>query len=338
MTLPWHAKAWGALDREALPQSLLLTAMAGTGEEAFARRLVQGQLCSAPKEDGAPCGACAECHLFEAATHPDVRLIGPGGGDTSASPTPEVTDGEPGAKESPKRGRQQITVDAIREIRDFLRLSAHRAGRRVVLILEAHTMNGAAANALLKLLEEPPPGAMFVLLSTQPARLPATVLSRCFRFHLPAPTRQEAIAWLSTSGSTSAELAVAQVGGAPCAAQALDDRYWELRRAVLGMLEDGGPHWLAVADSVSDVDLPVLVRLVQTCCWDLMAARFAGEIRYHLDQRERLSRAAARLETGQLLRMERSLLRMRALAEHPLNARLFAEDLLRAYSSLTTPQ
>jgi DNA polymerase-3 subunit delta' len=196
-------------------------------------------------------------------------------------------------------------------------------------------MNAAAANALLKLLEEPPAGAHFVLLTTQPARLPATVRSRCVRHHLPQPTRQEAVAWLGANGVRNAELALAQAGGAPVGALALDERFWALRRLVMRMLVDGSTDWVEAAASVSDLDVPQLVHLVQTCCWDLAAARFGGDVRYQLDERDRLASVAGRVDLRKLLAMERTLRSARSLAEHPLNPRLFAEDLLRRYSDLT---
>ncbi len=77
------------------------------------------------------------------------------------------------------RPKQQITVDEVRRLKDFFALSAVEGGRRVVIVDSADEMNTSAANALLKLLEEPPAGAVLLLVSHQPTRLLPTIRSRC---------------------------------------------------------------------------------------------------------------------------------------------------------------
>ncbi|OOY23920.1 DNA polymerase III subunit delta' [Thioclava sediminum] len=79
---------------------------------------------------------------------------------------------------------QDIRVDEVRKLRSFLHLSAAEGGRRVVIIDAADEMNTQAANAVLKLLEEPPPRVTFLLIAHQPARLLPTIRSRCRELRL----------------------------------------------------------------------------------------------------------------------------------------------------------
>jgi DNA polymerase III subunit delta' len=91
---------------------------------------------------------------------------------------------ERGMDEKRKRMRQEIVVDEVREVSHFLRRTAGEGGGRVVIVDGAEEMNANAANALLKLLEEPPTGALLLLVSHAPGLLPPTIRSRCRHLRL----------------------------------------------------------------------------------------------------------------------------------------------------------
>lgn len=191
--LPWHTDLWQRLAprRAQLPHALLLRGAAGLGKRRFARRLARALLCQAPTATGDACEQCKSCVLFRAGTHPDLLWI----------------------ERDPDRSA--IAVEQIRALTDFLGLTAHTSACQVVIVTPAEAMNLNAANALLKLLEEPPGASVFLLVSSRPARLPATVRSRCTPvvFRPPPPTigRQ----WLAEQGGTVDEAALAQAAGAP---------------------------------------------------------------------------------------------------------------------------
>ena len=162
---PWLEAAWQRLlSTKARPaQALLLAGPHGVGKGALAQAWAQALLCEAPQTDGAACGICPACHWFETGGHPDFRL---------------VTLQEKTGKEGDTRMATAIEVDQAREAVDFVQLSTYRAGFRVVLVNPADSLNLAAANALLKVLEEPPLNTVFVLVSDQPRRLLPTIRSR----------------------------------------------------------------------------------------------------------------------------------------------------------------
>jgi DNA polymerase III subunit delta' len=197
---PWHGALWSALARqfEQLPHALLLQGRPGLGKHDFAVQLAQALLCEQAR-DGVACGQCHTCRLFAAGTHPDLAGVG------------LVEDAK------------SITVDQIRALGDFLSLRPHTAARKVVIISPAEAMNINAANCLLKLLEEPPLGSMLLLVTSHPARLPATIRSRCAHllFRLPAPAVGQV--WLQARTETRNEsaLLLELAGGAPLLAQTL---------------------------------------------------------------------------------------------------------------------
>ena len=196
----WHDALWSALARQfdQLPHALLLQGRPGLGKHDFAVQLAQALLCEQPR-DSVACGQCHACHLFAAGTHPDLSCVGLAG------------------------DAKNITVDQIRALGDFLSLRPHTAMRKVVLISPAEAMNINAANSLLKLLEEPPLGSMLLLVTSHPARLPATIRSRCARllFRLPAPSIGRA--WLQARPEIRNEsgLLLDLAGGAPLLAESL---------------------------------------------------------------------------------------------------------------------
>ncbi len=197
---PWHAPTWSALTRDLsrLPHALLLHGPAGLGKRAFAWRLTESLLCAKPGLDAVACGACTSCRRFSAGTHPDVLYV---------HPAPESA---------------TVTIDQIRDMREFVALKPHTAARKIVVLEPAEAMNLNAANALLKVLEEPPPGSVLLLVTPWLARLPATIRSRCALVPFRAPAARDAASWLREQGvSGDLDLLLRLTGGAPLRALAL---------------------------------------------------------------------------------------------------------------------
>jgi DNA polymerase-3 subunit delta' len=114
----------------------------------------------------------------------------------------------------PEEDKETISVDQIREVIETFTLTAHRGGAKIAIVEPAEAMTTAAANALLKTLEEPTAGSYLLLLSHQPGRLPATVRSRCQHLKLRPPGAASVAKWLGVAHQTVAE-AQRLVGAAP---------------------------------------------------------------------------------------------------------------------------
>ena len=228
---PWQQRAYthvaAALDGGRLGHGLLMCGPSGLGKRAVAERLAQRLLCRERDAGGEPCGHCRGCQLFAAGTHPDFHVI-------SFIPNKEGT-----------RLRTEIVIEQVRELSARMALTPQYGGAQVVILDPADAINHAACNALLKTLEEPQPGRYLWLLSAHPARLPATIRSRCQRLEFKLPTREEALAWLRAQGhaESTANEALEAARGHPGLADAwLQGEGLALRREVaadLGRLERG---------------------------------------------------------------------------------------------------
>lgn len=188
---PWQQQVYGrvvaALDAGRLGHGLLFQGPARLGKFAVAERLAQRVLCTGREAGGDPCGQCRGCQLLAAGTHPDYQRI-------SFGPTRDGT-----------KLRTEIVIEQIRRLSEQMALTPQYGGAQVVIIDPADAINSAAANALLKTLEEPVPGRYLWLISAQPNRLPATIRSRCQKLEFRLPTRADALGWLQAQGHAASE-------------------------------------------------------------------------------------------------------------------------------------
>ena len=330
---PWHVAALERLmaDRARLPHALLVHGPAGIGKAQFARALAAAALCESP-ERGLACGRCEPCHWFEQGNHPDFREIVPEAAEE---------DDEPAEGESAKADKAKslvIKVDQVRAVADLVGLTTHRAGHRVLLFMPAESLHPAAANALLKTLEEPPPATLIVLVSDRPARLLPTIRSRCRLRALPIPETAAALAWLRAEGVEDPEAALASAGGAPLLAQrlAVPEEAQFRRRLLAELARPGGADALQFAAGVDRGAVERLVYWLQTWVQDLVRVRLAGRARHHAALAAALESRARASDLEALFALDRELAEARRLSAHPLNPRLLAEHLLMAYNRATS--
>lgn len=322
----WQSTSWESWKkvRERLPHAVLIQGGEGWGELEFAQAAAQSLLCEKLGPGGRACGSCAACGWFALGNHPDFRLVVP------ESMAPEAEEGA----EAGKKKSEQIRIEQIRDLADFLAVGTHRAGPRVILIYPGEAMNPNTQNALLKALEEPPPATVFLLVSTQPDRLLPTVRSRCQKLALSIPDSAQVLPWLRQQGVEHPESALAAAGGAPLGALKGAGTEGD-RLAFVEGLGRAKFDPVALAESVQRVPLWDLVGWLQRWSFDLLLSRTTGRVRYHLGQEKAVAEIAARCEPASIAAYLRRLAQARGLAKHPLNPKLFVEDLLLQYQRLT---
>lgn len=335
LTLPWIVAALARLPGRArdLPRALLLAGQAGLGKREASLYLAHALLCEAPREALAACGACASCRLLQAGNHPDLRVIETGQTEEPAQAGAAEDADVPVAGKPPVR---QISVDRIRALQDFVTITAHRGGAKVVCLVPAEAMHPAAANALLKMLEEPPGETWFILVSHQPDRLLPTIRSRCFRLPVALPQPGPALQWLAERGVDNAALALAQGGYAPTAAKdlAADEAFWGQRKSLLDMLASGGFDPLRAAELADGADGEVTALLLARWAYDVISLKSGGTVRYHADYAPALRVLADGVTTEAVAAWYDATVQFGRLARHPLNRRLALESLFAGYPGI----
>ncbi len=304
-----------------LPHALLLTGPPGLGKTACAAYLAQVLSCE--KLDNATqssCGSCQSCRLVAAGTHPDIQWVEP-------------------AEEG-----KVITIDQIRVLAQFLHLRPHIGRLKLVIISPAEGMNAHAANSLLKLLEEPPPDSLLFLASSNPARLPATVRSRCQRLAFSRPVRSEALAWLQAiegfPPDDQAELLLQLAGWAPLRALALhQDGFLAVRSELLDDVEalvTGKEEPVSCAGRWKAHGARRSLEWLEGGIMDLIRIGMApghGTLVNH-DSGERLHVLKKRLDLKQLFRFLEAVSESRHLLDGPADQLLLLEDVLIRWSRL----
>jgi len=188
--------------------ALLMHAAKGMGDEALVYGLSRWLLCQ--HHDGEKsCGKCHSCHLMIAGNHPDWHVL------------------------TPEKGKNSLGVEPVRQLIETLYNYSQQGGAKVVWLPQTELLTEAAANALLKTLEEPPERTYFVLGCREPSRLLPTLRSRCFYWHLSTPEAPLATQWIARqlqAEPLAIQTALRLTEGTPIAAlELLQPERWKQR-------------------------------------------------------------------------------------------------------------
>lgn len=332
--------------------ALLLHGAAGIGKKSLALDLAHDLLCESPRDNGTACRSCAGCSLYAADNHPDLRVVVPDAlaawRTVGAGEVTETDGAEPAAEETEdKRESRDIRIEQVRELSDFFGVATHRGGWRIVVLAPADALNGAAANAALKTLEEPPPRTLFVLTTDALDGVLPTVRSRCQLYAVESPTHDAAERWLAAHGVEQPAQWLAAAGGAPLDAlhEARNEDSIAVLTVVMRWLEEGGRAGLG---AIGALRIPKAfaaewaIRAFQRWAWDLSAFRAGAAVRYYPAAKSVFERLGSRVQEPRLHDWQQQLLRLRRDCGHPaLNAKTLIEEALIGYRRLfgdTSPE
>lgn len=336
---PWHedvARTWlGEEQRRRFAHAWLIHGLAGIGKIEFARAAAASLLCESPRE-GMACGHCPACTWYASGNHPDFRRIRPEavalaeGDAQEGEAEEEAADGRKAGKRAPSR---EIRIEQIRAIESWANTGTHRGGLRVVVLYPAEALNTISANGLLKILEEPPSQTVFLLVSDAPDRLLPTLVSRCRRLPLGAPAQAPALAWLEAQGVENAAAQLAAAGGAPVAARrraeaGIPPRAPWLDAFATALAQGKVPDLGQIVDALDKVPAAEWIDALQRLAADVALAQAGVAARYFPELAAQSAKMGERAERTRVAELSRWLSRQRRIADHPLNARLFAQDVL----------
>jgi DNA polymerase III subunit delta' len=313
LPLPWLREALTQALRLERSHALLLHAPVPVGQFELGLVLAQAWLCE--RTSDVPCGHCRSCRQVRQRTHPDLHIVVP---ETMRLERAWLVEEDPLLKAGHKPSRE-IKVDQVRDAIDWSQRSAGSARGRALVLYPAEALNPAAANALLKTLEEPPGALRIALAGGDPERLLPTLRSRVQRLALRMPETQQALAWLQAQGADASARVLAAAGGSPLAARTLIDAGFD----------DSGLAALPQAVSSADASallgkpLPLVIDLLLRLAHDAMAQAAGAEPRFFDAAAMPAAAPLAPLQAWQ-----RELLRAARHDEHPWNAVLLVEALV----------
>lgn len=205
------------LASETFPHAVIFSGVEGIGKRLAAKICAAALLCENPS-DGAPCGTCENCLLAAAGTHPDFLVVE--------------------AEET--KSNRNIKIDKIRELQNRVALTSMNSPRRVVILDGAEFMNVAAANCLLKTIEEPTSPTIFILLTANRSSLLMTIRSRCMTVKfakLPAEEIRDELIRQGTDEATAQNLSIIADGSFGRALKLKDSDGSQLREEAISTLE-----------------------------------------------------------------------------------------------------
>ena len=303
---PWLTGHWSffiqRLDQHRLAHALLLKGPAGSGKTALANAMVARLLCL--ESQTTACGQCRSCKLLAGGAHPDNFNL------------------------QPEEGSEFIKVDQVRALISSLDLTTSISTRKVACIHPAESMNAAAANALLKSLEEPVGDTVLILVTHDPGRLPVTIRSRCQAISVTQPDQLPALEWLQrNTGKPANEVSAAlqAAGGSPLrAAQFLDspvlDAYGQVQKGLAQLLSRPASV-STVASGLNDVSANDLWRWLSLCTGEVIKSRMTAQPLSWLP-------ANNKLEDKTLFKLQREADINRRLSATPVRGDLLLKDWL----------
>jgi DNA polymerase-3 subunit delta' len=270
-----------------IPHALLFTGIEGVGKRTAAVAFAMACNCTGGFREGATdadrqgaaarsCGECSACRKIATGHHPDVLRIAPAG--------------------------QQIKIEQVRDLCQSLTMKPYEARVRIALIADAHRMHPAAANALLKMLEEPPDRTVLILTAPQTADLLPTVVSRCRHIRFKPIARTHLAAMLAQAygfPAKDADLTAAMANGSVTRALTMQRSHWVQRRnwfmsELAALPRQPLAALLALAEKVARVkeDIPDYLELMVSWVRDMAVARHDPDRIIHQDVRDEIVAAS----------------------------------------------
>ncbi|MBL7714614.1 MAG: AAA family ATPase [Bdellovibrionales bacterium] len=252
------------LNRKEVSHSLLMTGPRGIGKRTFAHHLAQWWMCENSVFNSGTtgglrgCQECASCKRALSQSYLDLVEI--------------ASEADSGTGES-----SQIKIEALRQVKDSLGMGAFSGRYRVVLIREAERLTPQAANSLLKMLEEPPPGWIFVLTASDPSLVLPTLVSRCQILRM-RPLPDEVLKKILLEKDVAIEKVspvVAQSHGSLGLALSLSlPEFWETRQGILRFVENPQAEYSALTDwaAADPTQFQFLLNQLESICVDKIYA------------------------------------------------------------------
>ena len=315
--VPLYRKLWS---QKTWPTALLIYGTSDFGQGLLVERLAQALLCRAITPEGVPCGLCPPCQWLAGGYHPDLHFLGISRADS--------VDQEPVQEE-----KKSVSVDEVRSMQESLSLTAHCQGLRIVVIPALEQLTLASQNALLKSLEEPASGIIYLMASSELRSVAMTIRSRAIHEKISPPEGEVGQQWLTEQGVENVPLLWALSGHSPLLAKSLGDH--NLKRSAWMQALTKSPYYQAqVGELMQSIEPALWLDWLHRWVLDLVEQKLLGTVRFHLDFSDAAIQSAAKVNIFKLLAYEKYCRETKRFLRHPLNLRLLGEATLISYYQL----
>lgn len=290
--------------------ALLLDGALNSGYAELIHKLIQFMLCLSPQTNQA-CGKCASCTLLELNNHPDYYVL---------------------SGETEEKKSAPIKIEQVRQAIEFAATSTHISTVKIIYIPNANELNLNSANALLKVLEEPPANCRFILYSTNKNRILPTIRSRCLDYHLAQPSFNDAVSVLGNIENKDFWLQYHDgepFFNIPFTSTQLSEFIACLSRPsienIFSLSKNLDPKKIGMAN---------LLDFILKWTSDLVIARQNGQVNYFADYQDNINMLIQRIDANAIFNFVEEILFLRQWSEHPLNQKLQLESMLFKYQQL----
>lgn len=329
---PWQteiAQQWLS-HKDRFAHAWLIHGQEGIGKLNFCLAAAKALLCE-NSQQGLACGHCQSCHWMDLGNHLDYRLVLPTALRESLGLNTEESTSSEGED---NKLSNEILIEQVRQLEDFMTVSTLRGGYRVIVLGPAESLNMASSNAILKILEEPSKNTIFLIFTHAIQKVLPTILSRCRRLPLPIPDEQLSIQWLKEQGVQEPQLWLAASSGAPLKALQQSESlfeplsYW-LKDFVHTLAQAQLPDMDDFVTRLEKLPHQDWIHGLQCFVTDLSLVHHQLNPRFYMALKADLQSIAARTNPSKVAQLHPYLIGQQRLATHPLNPKLFIHSTLQ---------
>ncbi|AGS07007.1 DNA polymerase III subunit delta' [Candidatus Profftella armatura] len=329
MLYPWQHDSWRKLQklRLYLPHTILFYGEKGIGKKYLIDIFIQSLLCENFDENNYICNKCNSCVWFLKKNHPDFRYVHPEIFEKSLLDNHKKN-------ESLNNKSKEIKINQIRELSNFINISNHYSKIRIVLLHPADSLNNNAANALLKMLEESPLNSFFILLCDKIDSLLKTILSRCYKFILKSPSRDESLEWLKQQNVSNPDILLSEQGGGPLIVfnNAKNKKYNLLINKLKEFLMEADIEYaLNISEKLQKIPILIIFEWIQRWVYDLFLLKITNTNRYYPHYKNQLNQLKEKTDQYRLLYVLRKFHEKRLIINNSFSSNLLIKDILLTY-------
>ncbi len=297
-----------------LPTAILLAGTNAIGTHNLALNFIAAILCNKPLDNGNYCGICSSCILINQAIHPDLFYLNSDNDETIKN--------------------KSINVVKVRESINFVSTTPNSSALKIVFVENANLLTSSSANALLKILEEPPHYVVFILLSDNIKTILPTIRSRCHTFRVSKPNCEESLQYLTKNNIHNNNFWLGYYQNCPIFDAIITDEQLDLIISTLSMPSIDNIFNLTQTFDGKTISFSFVLEFIYKWMCDLALISSMASPQYFSQYIDKMNPLIAKLNQEKLFYVADQLNFLIKWQNHPLNYRLQIENILFQYQNI----